>query len=94
MTREQFARKIRWSLIIWTFGWVNVTAMIPQLIKVIRTHETADLSLTMFWIYLSTQVAFSLNGFIKRDRVLFVTLGLSALINLSTIATVLYFRYL
>lgn len=93
MTREEFAAKIRWPWVIWSFGFVNVTAMLPQLWKLITTQVTEGLSVPMFLIYLSTQIAFALDGFFKRNNVLLVCLGLSALINLIVISLILYFRY-
>jgi len=47
MTREQVAGKIYWSWIIWLFGFVNVGAMLPQLLQVFQTRKTEGLSLEM-----------------------------------------------
>jgi len=91
MTREEIAKKIRWPLIIWIFGFINIGAMLPQLYKILINKSVEGLSLEMFIIYLLVQVAFSLNGYFKRDKVLMICLGLSAFI--STIIISLFFIY-
>lgn len=88
MNREQFAEMIYWSWIIWAFGIINVGAMLPQLIQIIRTKMVEGLNLSMFGIYLAIQVAFSLQGFFRRDTMLMVCLGLSAVVSLTIIILV------
>ena len=92
--REEIAKKIRWPFIIWLIGFVNVAAMLPQLYQIMTTKNVAGLSLTMFAIYFLIQVAFSLEGYLKRNRMLMVCMGLSALVSVSIIALVMYLRYL
>lgn len=92
MTREEFAKKIRWERIVWVVGLVNVGAMLPQLYQIITTQNVAGLSLGMFAIYFVVQAALSLQGFFKRDRMLMVCLGLSAVVTALIIGTVLYLR--
>ena len=91
MTREEFALKIRWSWIIWFFGIVNVAAMLPQLYEVLKNHSVHGLAIWMFVIYFSVQVAFSLEGYFKRNTMLAVCLGVSACI--SAIIISLFFVY-
>jgi len=91
MTRESVAQLIHWNLIIWAFGIVNVVAMLPQLAKLVRTKETKGLSTGMFWIYFWIQVAFSFQGFFRRDEMLMWCLGLSAVVSITII--VLIYRY-
>ncbi len=93
MTREEFAEKIRWPFIIWAFGFVNVGAMLPQLIQIIQTQKTDGLSLPMFATYFVTQVAFAFDGYFKRNTVFMVCLGLSALVNAATMSLVVYLRH-
>jgi uncharacterized protein with PQ loop repeat len=92
MTREQVAKKIHWEAIIWAAGLVNVFAMTPQLFKLLTTHETAGISVGMFVIYGMIQIAFCLEGYFKRNRMLFVCLGLSAIVSALIIGLILYFR--
>lgn len=92
MKREDFAKKIRWSWIIWIAGIVNVSAMLPQLYRLIKTHETDGLSLGMFWIYFVIQVAFALEGYFKKNKMFMVCLGLSAVVSATIIGLVIYFR--
>lgn len=92
MTREKIAKKIRWDSIIWTAGLVNVGAMLPQLYQIAKTRSVAGLSLGMFVIYFFIQVAFSLQGFFRRDKMLMVCLGLSAVVSATIIGLVLFLR--
>lgn len=94
MTREELAKKIRWSFIIWFAGLINVGAMLPQLVKIIQTKNTEGLALEMFVIYLLVQVAFSLEGYFTRNKMLMVCLGLSALVSATIISLVFYLRHL
>lgn len=92
MTREQFARKIRWNQIFWFIGIVNVTAQLPQTWKLVTTHITEGLALEMFLIYLLTQTGFALEGFFRRNRTMVVTLGLSAMVTIANITLFLVYR--
>lgn len=92
MTREEFAERIRWPFIIWTMGFVNVLAMVVQLIALIQVKSTAGLSLGMLFMFFVLQIAFSLEGFFKRSTVLMVCMGLSAAVTASIIGYTLYLR--
>ena len=92
MTREEVAKKIHWDLIIWTAGLVNVGAMLPQLYQIVTTRNVEGLSLGMFVIYFILQIAFSLQGFFRRDKMLMVCLGLSAIVSAVIVGLVLYLR--
>lgn len=92
MNRDEFAKRIRWSWIIWLAGLVNVGAMLPQLWKIISTHNVSGLSPTMFWIYFWIQVAFSLEGYFKRNRMFVWCLGLSAVVSISIIISIYLYR--
>lgn len=93
MTRDEFAAKIRWPFIIWLAGIVNVAAMLPQLYEIVKTWSVGGLSLSMFVIYFFVQVALSLQGFFKRDKMLMVCLGLSAIVSATIIGLVVYIRH-
>lgn len=93
MTREEVARKIHWEFIIWVFGFINVVAMLPQLIKIIQTKNVEGLSLEMFVTYFFIQVAFSFEGYFKRSKMFMVCLGLSSLISAATITLIFYLRH-
>ncbi len=93
MTRELIARKIRWPFIIWLAGMVNVVAMLPQFARIIRTRNIQGLSLEMFVLYFLVQVAFSLEGFFTKNRMLMVCMGLSAVVSGMIIVLVTYLRH-
>ncbi len=92
MQREQLADAIGWTYIIWSFGMLNVAAMLPQVVQIFRTRKVDGLSLGMFFLYLAIQVAFSLHGFFFRDDMLMVSRGLSACVTLSVILLIIKFR--
>ncbi len=92
MTREELARTIRWPRIIWLAGLVNVVAMLPQLVTILRTWDVTNLSLGMFVTYFTIQVLFSLHGFFNRDRMLLWCLGLSAVVSSVIIGLILGIR--
>jgi len=92
LTREEVAKRIRWERIIWTAGLANVGGMLPQLHQIVKTRNVEGLSLEMFVIYFFIQVAFSLQGFFRRDKMLIVCLGLSAVVSATIIVLVLYLR--
>lgn len=92
MTREEFAKAIRWPIWIWLIGLVNVGAMLPQLIAILQTWSVENLSLGMYIIYLVVQVGFCLEGFFRRNRMMFWTMGLSASVSVIIITLILYIR--
>jgi uncharacterized protein with PQ loop repeat len=93
VTRDLIAKRIRWSFIIWLAGMVNVTAMLPQLVRIIRTRNIEGLALAMFVLYFLVQVAFSIEGFFRRNRMLMVCMGLSAVVSGTIILLVTYLRH-
>ncbi len=70
-----------------------MTAMLPQLVRIIRTRNIAGLSLAMFVLYFLVQVAFSIEGFFKKNRMLMVCMGLSAVVSGMIIVLVTYLRH-
>ena len=92
MTREDVAKKIRWKYVIGLMGLVNVVAILPQVIKVLETHQTKDLSLIMFTTILAIQMAFSADGFFTRNRTLFLSNACAACCNASLLSVWVYFR--
>lgn len=92
MSREDVAKLIHWKYVIGLMGMVNVVAIFPQIIKVLETQKTKDLSLIMFSTILAIQIAFSLDGFFTRNRTLFLSNAFAACFNATLIGLVLYFR--
>ena len=72
---------------------VNAVAMLPQFLQIIRTNNVQGLSLEMFVLYFIVQVAFSVEGFFTRNRMLMVCLALSALVSAAIIVLVTYVRH-
>lgn len=92
MTRQEFAKKIHWEAIIWTAGLVNVIAMLPQLWQLVTAKVTEGLSVGMFCIYFVVQICFCLEGYFKRNKMLFWCLGLSAVVTACIIALIFHYR--
>ena len=93
MSRELIAKKIGWPFVIWLAGMVNVVAMLPQLDRIVRTHDIAGLSIAMFVLYFLVQVAFSIEGYFKENRMLLVCMGLSAVVSGTIIVLITYLRH-
>jgi uncharacterized protein with PQ loop repeat len=88
MTREMIAQAIHWDVIFLTFGIINVGAMLPQLVQLVKTRTTDGLEPKMFWIYFMTQTAFSLQGYFRHDATLMYSLGLSAAVSMTIIVLI------
>lgn len=93
MKREEFAERIYWPWLIWFFGIVNIVAVLPQFIQLWLTRKTEGLSLTMVTLIFLVQIAYSLQGFFRRDAMLMWTIGLAGLVSAATILSALYMRY-
>ncbi|MDD5749490.1 MAG: PQ-loop domain-containing transporter [Patescibacteria group bacterium] len=79
MKREEFATRFHWSKMVWLGGIMNVAAMLPQLISLIKTKETAGLSIAMFYIFLVVQIIFATQGYFTRSKAQLITMVLSAM---------------
>jgi uncharacterized protein with PQ loop repeat len=91
MTREEFAQKINWLKIVSVVGFVNPFMMVPQLIKLWRTHEATGISIITLLIIMIIQGSFGLHGFFIRDRMLMWSNGTASFATLATILSALYF---
>ena len=92
MTREQVAKKIYWTKIIWTVSIVNPLMTLPQLLQIWQTHQTAGLSLVFLLILFFVQAGFSSHGFFTKDRFIMGSNGIAATMTLLTLLSTLYFR--
>ena len=90
MTREEFAKKIHWSSIVWLAGIANVMAMLPQLYSILTTRNVEGLNLTMFVTIFVIQLAFGAEGFFKRNTMLMTTMLLAAVVNIAIIGLTLH----
>lgn len=92
MKREQVAKKIYWSRIIWIISIINPLMTLPQFLQIWQTHQTAGLSLVFLSILFLVQAGFSLHGFFTKDKFIMGSNGLAAAMTLLTILSTLYFR--
>lgn len=92
MTREEFAKKIHWSVIVWVVSLLNPLAMIPQVITVMFSSSTEGLSLMTTALYCLIQVALTIEGFFTRNVMLMFCFGSSTVISVAVILYVLYLR--
>lgn len=93
MTREEFAKKIHWSKIIWAISIINPLMTLPQLVQIWQTHQTAGISMVFLLILFIVQGGFSLHGYFTRDRFIMGSNGIAAGMTLLTIMSVVYFRF-
>ena len=92
MKREQLAKKIYWSKVIWAVSIINPLMILPQLLQIWQTHQTAGLSVGFLVILVFIQYGFALHGFFTRDRFIMGSNGLAATMSLLTLLSTLYFR--
>ena len=92
MTREECAKKMRWAKIIWIVSIINPLMILPQLIQLWQTHQTAGLSIGFLVILVLIQYGFALHGFFTRDRFIMGSNGLAGTMSLLTLISTLYFR--
>lgn len=92
MAREQIAKKIHWSKIIWAVSIVNPLMILPQLLQIWQTHQTAGISRSFLIILAVIQYGFSFHGFFTRDRFIMISNGIAATMTLLTLLSTLYFR--
>ena len=92
MKREQFAKKIYWSKVIWAVSIINPLMILPQLLQIWQTQQTAGLSVGFLVILVFIQYGFALHGFFTRDRFIMGSNGLAATMSLLTLLSTLYFR--
>ncbi|HEY9586164.1 MAG TPA: PQ-loop domain-containing transporter [Candidatus Paceibacterota bacterium] len=92
MTREQFARTFRWDKIMWVMGFVNVVALLPQPVAIVRTHNVSGISVGMFVLFILVQASVATESFIKRSYGLMCSMIVSVLLSMTTIGLVLYYR--
>ncbi len=91
MTREELLARFRWDL--WYTGAmiVNAGGMLPQILKLLDTQNSAGVSPTMFWIYLATQFASMVEGWRLRAKVLFWGMIGSMSVNLVTLFLIYHY---
>ena len=79
---------------IWLFGFIagllTSGAMVPQLIKMIRTKSVEDISWTMISMSLSGNTLWAIYGGIQLDPVIITFASLSSVLNIG----VLTFKYM
>lgn len=79
---------------LWLFGFfgglLTAGAMVPQLIKMIRTKSVEDISWTMVGMTLTGNTLWTIYGSIQIDPMIITFASLSSVINIS----VLTFKYM
>lgn len=91
--REDIAKKMYWSKIIWAISIINPLMTLPQLIQIWQTHQTAGISMIFLFILLVVQGGFSLHGYFTRDRFIMGSNGIAAGMTLLTLLSVVYFSH-
>ena len=91
MTREEFIKRFQWNKVMWLIGFVNIIALIPQPVAIIRTGVVAGVAWQMFAIFAVVQAVFAIEFFLKKSWSGMVSMSISFCLSILTI--VLYFMY-
>lgn len=73
-------------------GTFTSAAMLPQLIKVIKTKETADLSITMICVLIAGVSLWVYYGFLQNEIPIILSNAFSVLVNLTLLIFWFVFR--
>lgn len=92
MTREEFAKKIGWSRIIWAAGIANGFSLLPQLFAILTTKNVSGISVPMFSTFLAVQLCFALEGFFRRSSPIIYSMIFSMIVTITIISSVLYYK--
>jgi len=92
MTREEFAELIHWPKIIWLIGIANPFFMFPQLLTILTSGLTEEISVTTLVVLIGIQAGFAIHGFFLRNNLLMLSNSAAATVTLITVISVLYFR--
>ena len=92
MTREMIAAQLYWPYVACAAGTINAGAMIPQIVKLLRTRQTEGVSVAMFWIYFIVQMTFAIDGYFHHDDILMWSLTAAAAVSASNLFLVHIFR--
>jgi len=90
MSRDEVAKKIYWTKIIWLVSIINPLMTLPQLIQLWVTQETAGLSLAFLLILFFVQAGFSTHGYFTRDRFIMISNGIAATMTIVTMLSAVY----
>ncbi len=91
MTRDEFTQKFRWHMVMWLVGVVNVIALIPQPLSMLRTGVVAGVTWQTYAIFALVQVVFGIEFYLKQSWGGVVSMALSFCLSMLTI--MLYFAY-
>lgn len=92
MTREAIAAYIHWHEIVWGAGLLNPCMIVPQLVKIWRTRQTADISIWFLSVLVFLQSTFAVHGFFIRDPMVMWSNGGAALTTAAVISSVFYLQ--
>ena len=77
------------ELLKWIFDigmYLNIVALLPQPIKILRSESAKGVSVWMWWIFFIFQVAISLHGKLNLGSAsMFLGMGGSAIVSLATL---------
>lgn len=92
MNREEFAKKIKWPIVMFWLGLLNPVAFIPQIWSIATTHKVEGISIQMLVLFVIIQAAFFMNGFFQRDCSVMLSMGSSAVLTIVAIVLTFYYR--
>lgn len=91
MDRGEFLNIAAWRWWMIFIGVINPLFPIPQLYQIVTTGVTEGISIETFVLVVVIQATFSAQGYLRRDRVLFASNGIAALVSSSVVVAVLVY---
>lgn len=88
MSRDDIRKVVRWDKIVTIISIINPLVAIPQIVKLWQTGDAAGVSTLFLSLVFLVQAGFSLHGYFLRDRFLFISNGLAALMTVAAIVSV------
>lgn len=73
-------------------GILLIISLIPQLIKIVSSKSSKDISIFMFIILLVSEILWIVYGVLKIDLQLIITNGITSIITLLIIICSLYYK--
>lgn len=92
-TNETFVQTRFWKFVMMLASIANSLAEWPQAYKIVTTQNAKDVSLLMFCMLLFIQVAFAIDGYLRRNQFLLWSCGIAASASLTIIVLGAYFTF-
>ncbi len=92
MNREKLRDHPLWGTFMMLMGIVNVGAMLPQLITIVREENASGVSLLMYLLFFIIQAAFGVNAWAHRDRRFMICMLMAMTVTAAIIVSIICYR--